>query len=98
VTEAEQNGAVVLAVNLGESVEQVRASVKEHGFRGRVLLDPETKSLDAYRFGELPMTILLGRDGTVQAFRSGSTPDARQQIRQDTAALLQGQRLAPQRR
>ncbi len=69
--------------------------MKEHQYQGTVLLDPETKSLDAYRFGELPTTILIGKDGTVQAFHSGSTAEARQQIRQDTAALLQGRQLAP---
>jgi peroxiredoxin len=95
VTEAEQNGAIVLAINLGEPAEQVRASVQEHGYRGTVLLDPETKSLDAFRFGELPMTILIGREGTVESFRSGSTAEARLQIRQETALLLEGKRVAP---
>lgn len=95
VAEAEENGAVVLAINLGETVSQVKECVKEHGYRGTVLLDPETRALDKYRFGELPMTILIGRDGTVQSFHSGSTPEVRQQIREDTAALLKGQHLRP---
>ncbi len=95
VAEAQQKGAVVLAVNLGEPLQTVQAAVAEHKYQGRVLLDPETKSLDIYRLGELPTTILIGRDGTVQSFRSGSTTDARQLIRQDTATLLQGKNLVP---
>ena len=95
VAEAQQQGAVVLAINLGEPLNTVQTSVAQHKYQGRVLLDPETKSLDAYGFGELPTTILIGKDGTVQSFRSGSTTETRQLIRQDTAALLQGKTLVP---
>jgi peroxiredoxin len=95
VTEAERNGAVVLAINLGETLQQVKAAIQERQYRGTVLLDPETKSLDAYRFGELPMTVMIGKDGTVQSFQSGSTATARERIRLDTATLLQGKSLIP---
>ena len=95
VAEAEQKGAKVLAVNLGETSDQVRKCVQEYGYRGTVVRDPETVALDKYRFGELPMTVLIGRDGTVQSFHSGSTPEARRKIREDTAALLSGQHLVP---
>lgn len=93
VAEAESNGAVVLAINLGESLAQVRETIGQYKYRGTVLLDPETSSLDAYRIGELPMTIMIGKDGTMQSFQSGSTAEARQRIRLDTATLLQGKSL-----
>lgn len=95
VADAQQRGAVVWAVNLGETLEQVKSCVKEHHYQGKVLLDPENQSLDQYRFGELPMTVLIGKDGTVQAFHSGSTAEARRRIRRDTAKLLQGEQLVP---
>ncbi|MFW6114429.1 MAG: redoxin domain-containing protein [bacterium] len=95
VTEAEQKGAVVWAINLGETVEQVNQCVKQYKYTGSVLLDPETKALDKYLFGQLPMTVLIGKDGTVQAFHSGSTAEARRRIRQDTATLLKGEELVP---
>ena len=95
ITEAEGKGAVVLAVNLGEQRDQVQASVAEHQYQGTVLLDPEAKSLEAYRVGAIPVTILIGKEGTVQSFHSGSTPEARTRIRQDAAALLSGQQLTP---
>ncbi len=93
VAEAEGNGAAVLAINLGEELSQVKASVDEHRYRGTVCLDPNSKSLDVYQFGAIPVTILIGKDGTVQAFHNGSTPEARQRIRQDAAALLSGKQL-----
>ncbi len=98
VTEAQASGAVVLAVNLGEELSQVKATVAEFKYGGTVLLDPNSKSLDSYRIGAIPMTILIGRDGTVQAFHSGSTPEARQSIRQDTTALLSGKTLVPDKK
>ncbi len=93
VAEAEGNGAVVLAINLGEESSLVKTTIDEHKYRGKVLLDPHSKSLDVYRFGAIPMTLLIGKDGTVQSFHSGSTPEARKSIRQDAAALLGGKQL-----
>ena len=93
VSEAEEKGAVVLAINLKEQPAEVQATVAEHHYQGTVLLDPQSTSIDAYRFGSIPMTVLIGKDGTVQSFRSGSTPEARKSIRQDTAVLLSGKRL-----
>ncbi|MGM0490504.1 MAG: redoxin domain-containing protein [Planctomycetota bacterium] len=95
VAEAEKKGAVVWAINLGETLAQVKKCVKEYKYTGSVLLDPETKALDKYLFGQLPMTVLIGKDGTVQAFHSGSTEEARHRIRQDTATLLEGEKLVP---
>ena len=95
VAEAEQGGAVVYAINLGEDPQAVSQAVAAKGYRGTVLLDPEAQSLQSYQIGVIPVTVLIGRDGTVQGYQSGSTAEARQQIRAQAVALMSGQSILP---
>lgn len=91
----ERGGAALYAINLGEDRNQVQRAVAETGFTGQVLLDPRAETLAAYRIQTIPATILIGKDGTVQAFHSGSTDAVRAQVRADAAALMAGQTLVP---
>jgi peroxiredoxin len=95
VATAEKSGVAVLAVNLGEDQEAVKSTVAEKGYQGTVLLDPSAQSLQTYRINAIPVTILIGKDGTVQAYHSGSTPEVRQQIRAQVETLIAGQTLVP---
>jgi hypothetical protein len=91
----ERGGAALYAVNLGEDRSTVQRTVAETGFTGQVLLDPRAETLAAFRVQTIPVTILIGKDGTVQAYHSGSTDAVRERIRADAAALLAGQTLVP---
>jgi hypothetical protein len=91
----EKAGAAAYAINLGEDRDTVSRTVMEKGFTGTVLLDPQAESLQAYRIGAIPVTILIGKDGTVQAYQTGSTDQARERVRGDAAALISGKTLAP---
>ncbi len=95
VAACEKGGAAVYAINLGEDRDTVNNTVTEKGYTGTVLLDPGAESLQAYRIGAIPVTILIGKDGTVQAYQSGSTEEAREQIRAYAAALMSGKTLVP---
>lgn len=91
----QRSGAALYAINLGEDRDTVQRAVTEAGFTGQVLLDPRAETLAAYRVQTIPVTILIGKDGTVQAYHSGSTDAVRERIRADAAALLAGQTLVP---
>ncbi len=95
VATVEKRGVAVLAVNLGEDQNTVQSAIAEKGYRGTVLLDPTADSLKAYRINAIPVTILIGKDGTVQAYHSGSGPEVRQRIRAQLEALIAGQPLPP---
>lgn len=95
VATCEKAGGTVFFVNLGDKREVIEATIKEKGFQGRVLLDPESASLTAYSVGAIPMTILIGKDGTVQAMEAGVSDEARGRIRAAAAALLAGKSLVP---
>lgn len=62
---------VFLAINAGEDQETVRQFITQNGFDFPVLLDPDGETL--YRMGidDYPTTILVGRDGSVQAVHIG---------------------------
>jgi cytochrome c biogenesis protein CcmG/thiol:disulfide interchange protein DsbE len=95
VASCEKGGAAVYAVNLGENRDRVNNAVTEYGYKGTVLLDPDEESLRNYRIWQVPTTFLIGADGTVQAYQSGSTEEARGQIRAHAAALMSGKSLVP---
>jgi peroxiredoxin len=95
IATAEKSGVAVLAVNLGENRDTVTKMVAEKGYTGTVLLDSGAKSLEVYRINAIPVTVLIGKDGTVQAYHSGSGQEVRQQIRAQVETLIAGKPLAP---
>ncbi|MHB0957864.1 MAG: redoxin domain-containing protein [Pirellulaceae bacterium] len=95
VTSCEKAGAAVYAINLGEDRDTVSRTVTEKGFEGTVLLDPQAQAVQAYRIGAIPLTVLIGKDGTVQAYQAGSSDQVRERIRADAAALISGKTLVP---
>jgi peroxiredoxin len=97
VATCEKAGGAVFFVNLGDQREVVEATIKAEGFKGRVLLDPESASLAAYPVSAIPVTILIGKDGTIQAVEAGVSDEARGRIRAAAAALLTGKSLVPPR-
>ena len=87
---ARKVGVAVFAINLGEQAETVQSFVAARGYQGNVLLDPEKETLSAFRISSIPVTILIAKDGTIQSYFLGSSPEVRTQIRQATEALVHG--------
>lgn len=95
VATCDKAGGVVYFINLGDPREVVAATVKEKGLQGRVLLDPESATLGSYPVGAIPVTILIGKDGTVQAVEAGISEETRKRIRAAAQTLLSGKTLVP---
>jgi thiol-disulfide isomerase/thioredoxin len=64
-------GLAFLAINAGEDAATINKFIANNGFSFPVLLDPDADSL--YRLGidSFPTSVLVGRDGTVQAVHIG---------------------------
>ncbi len=45
----------------------------------------------------IPLTVIVGKDGTVQAMHEGFDPDMKAGIKKDLDALLAGKTLAPKK-
>ena len=72
------DGLVILAVNLGESEDQVNAYVARHGLSFPHLMDPGAKAEEAFGIQATPTNFLVDRRGHVVAggmgYRIGTGP------------------------
>jgi len=83
-----KKGVVVYAVNVGEKQAAVKNFIERVKFTGGVLLDPERKAAGAFGVSALPVTVLVGKDGIVQAVHVGLDQDDREGIVADLEKLL----------
>lgn len=84
------DGLAILAVNLGETVEQVRAYVAKHGLSFPHVMDPEARAEAAFGIQATPTNFLIDRRGHVVAGGMGyldwSRPQAHRLIERLLAA------------
>ncbi|TWU29051.1 redoxin domain-containing protein [Novipirellula artificiosorum] len=93
VEEYEQQGVVFYAIDVGEDAGSVRTFVEKQEYTHPVVLDPKQQATAAYRITSLPVTVLIGKNGTVQAVHVGTSPEERKLIRADMEALVAGKQL-----
>jgi cytochrome c biogenesis protein CcmG, thiol:disulfide interchange protein DsbE len=79
-------GFTVLAINDGESQEQVSSFIQSQGFSFTVLLDPRMGVLDGLGIHDFPTSILVGRDGIVKGVHIGMFMEG--QLEQEFGPLL----------
>ncbi len=97
VEEYENRDVVFYAIDVGEDAESVRAFVEKQKYTHPVVLDPKQQATAAYRITSLPVTVLIGKDGTVQAVHVGTSPEERALIRADMEELVAGNPLVKDR-
>lgn len=85
-----RDGLVILAVNLGESEDQVRAYVARHGLSFPHLMDPGAKAEQAFAIQATPTNYLVDRRGHLVAggmgYRDWNGPQAHRIIESLLAA------------
>jgi peroxiredoxin len=59
-------GFMLIAIEAGDSRENVRPFVEAYGLKFQVWLDPENAALKAFRNPNLPNSFVLDRNGTVR--------------------------------
>jgi peroxiredoxin len=75
------------AVNVGEKAEQVKAFVARSRIAAEVLLDPDGKATDAFDVTDIPLAVLIDREGTVRAVVPARGREGREQVRKKIEAL-----------
>lgn len=93
VNEYADRGVVFYAIDVGENREPVKAFLDSIKYAHPVVLDPEQQVAEAYRVTSLPVTVLIAKDGTLQAAHVGTTPEVRTLIRRDLQQLVEGKPL-----
>lgn len=90
-----EKGVVFYAVNAGESSADVQAFLAQAKYTHSVVMDPQQQATSAYRITSLPVTVMIGKDGKVQAAHVGASEEVRALIRQDLQVLVEGRNLTP---
>ena len=74
--ENQAKGLEIVAVDLQEAESQVRGFVDEFGMRFPVVFDRSGNVANTYRVRQLPVTLIVDRDGVIRATKDGPvTPD-----------------------
>ncbi|MEQ8848362.1 redoxin family protein [Botrimarina sp.] len=89
-------GLEYFAINAGEAPGDVAAFLESRGLTARVLLDEQTQAADAYDVSSIPLIVLVGPDGHVQAVQAGFAPGDEVKLADSVEALLAGEDLATQ--
>jgi len=95
--EMAEQGVVVFAVNVGEGAEEIKPFLSRLQIGLPVLMDPDGKISDAYAATAIPQTVLIGKDGRVEAVHVGiAGPEPfRAKLSEQLKALVAGEKLAP---
>lgn len=90
----EDRGVVFYAVNQREAPETIRNFLKAHDVQCAVALDRDGEVAASYGVEGIPQTVVIGKDGTVQAVHVGMLPNLRNKLEEELEALLAGKDLA----
>jgi peroxiredoxin len=93
--EFQPQGLAVLALNLKESPDQVKAFFDQHRLSFTALLDESGSVFRDYQVMGLPTTYLIGREGTLLARGVGGRDWTRTEGKDLIRALLAGVPTAP---
>jgi peroxiredoxin len=87
-------GVRLFAVNLQEEPDEIRTFLEEAKLDVPVALDTEGAVAAAYMANNIPQTVLVGKDGTVQVVKVGLSPNLEDALSKELEALLAGKNLA----
>lgn len=62
---------VVLAVNVGESREEVQDFINRNGYNFKVLLDTKNKAASLYKASSIPTSVFINKEGLIVGKRVG---------------------------
>lgn len=92
--ELADQGVEFWAVNQGEDVETIKAFLAERGLSPNVALDTVYEVAEAYGVQGIPTTVIIGLDGSIQAYHVGYDEGYEESLKAELEALLAGESLA----
>lgn len=84
----------LIAVNLGETRAQIKSFLSDQGIHPTVVLDKSGRTANDYMVRGIPQTVIVGKDGTVQAVHVGAVPGLKGVMARQLDTLLSGKSLA----
>ena len=92
--EYKDKGVILIAVNLRESPQKIRSFLQEQGLHPIVALDKDGAVGTVYKAQYIPQTVIIDKDGIVQAVHVGALPNLKETLKKELNALLAGKKLA----
>jgi len=94
VTDAyKDKGVTFYAVNIQESPEAIKAFLDKMGIKCNVALDKEGEAATKYKVQGIPQSVVIGKDGTVEAVHVGLAPDLKEEFKKELDTLIAGKSL-----
>jgi len=91
-------GVVFYAVDLRESADAVKSFQQSTGLKFTVALDADGSIGDSYSVDSIPLDVIIGKDGVVQAAHIGVTSDLVDNLKKELDTLVAGKSLvAPEK-
>ena len=84
-------GVKLVAINLEETPEQVKAALARLGLDMPVALDRNGRVAERYGASSIPQTVVIGRDGNVARLFVGASARFDEQLRTALRAVLSGE-------
>lgn len=84
----------LVAVNQGESPAQIKSFLSDEGLHPIVVLDKNGMIASKYNVSGIPQTVIVGKDGTVQAVHVGAMPGLKDIMAKELDTLISGKSLA----
>lgn len=81
------------AVNLEEEIEDIKSFLESQGLNVQVALDTDGSVAEMYKAFSIPQTVIVGKDGTVQAVHVGMSPNLETELREELTQLVGGKNL-----
>jgi thiol-disulfide isomerase/thioredoxin len=81
------------AVNLREDAEKIKKFLEAQKIECGVALDKDAKTAAAYGVKGIPQSVIVGKDGTVQAIHVGFSPDLKERLSKELQTLIDGKKL-----
>jgi thiol-disulfide isomerase/thioredoxin len=91
--EYKDKGVILIAVNLRESPQAIRSFLQEQGLHPIVALDRDGAVGNIYRAEFIPQTVIIGKDGIVQAVHVGALRNLKKILKKELDDLLAGKKL-----
>ena len=92
--EYSDRNVILYAVNVRESADNVEAFLKEREWSLKVPMDRDGSVSNKFKVGGIPQTVIVDKDGTVQAVHVGYSPDNKATLKRELDTLLRGEKLA----
>jgi len=91
-------GVVFYAVNQRENPAKIKAFLKERKLDFTVALDSDGRVGDLFKVSGIPQTVIVGRDGTVQAVHIGFSSNLKSKLTKELTTLLKGENLVKEKK